>query len=195
MNNQTPTSALPDEEIIELYWKRSESAIKETDKKYHSYLYTIAYNIVHDETESGDCLNDTYLTTWNKIPPARPNVFRAFLTKILRNSAVDKFRRNSVKRRIPSEMIISLEELENSIEYTEITEREAATAYVAEILNDFLKTLSPRSEFIFVCRYFFCDSIKDIAKMLVLSESTIMRELSSIKGELKATLSKEGYSV
>ena len=90
---------MPDGEIIELYWKREEAAISETDKKYGKYLYRIAYNIVHDELDCEECLNDTYLGTWNRIPPARPNVFQIFLSKIMRNIAVDRFRKNTAKKR------------------------------------------------------------------------------------------------
>ena len=92
---------LPDPEIIELYWARDERAIDETDKKYRQYLHRIAYNIVHDDLDCEECLNDTYLGTWNRIPPTRPNAFQLFLSKIMRNIAIDRYRKNSAKKNIP----------------------------------------------------------------------------------------------
>ena len=86
---------LPDEAIIELYWQRNEQAIAEPARKYGKYLFTIAYNIVHDRLDCEECVNDTYLGTWNRIPPQRPNVFQVFLSRIMRNIAIDKFRKNT----------------------------------------------------------------------------------------------------
>lgn len=84
-------SALPDEAIIDMYWDRNERAIEETDKKYGKYLYTIAYNILHDGLDCEECVNDTYLGTWNRIPPERPNIFQVFLAKIIRNISIDSY--------------------------------------------------------------------------------------------------------
>ena len=107
MNIETKKRArtlLEDEEIIELYWARNERAISETDKKYKNYLYTIAYNILHDALDCEECLNDTYLGTWNTIPPTRPNVFQAFISKIMRNTAIGRYNKNTADKRVPSEM-------------------------------------------------------------------------------------------
>ena len=101
-----------DEEIIELYWKRDEQAISQTDKKYRRYLFTIAYNILHDNMDCDECLNDTYLKTWNKIPPTRPRILQLFLSKITRDVSVDKYRENNLTRKIPSELMLSLDELD-----------------------------------------------------------------------------------
>lgn len=184
---------LGDEEIVELYWQRNEAAIRETDRKYGSLLYTIAFNIVHNEADSEECVNDTYLGTWNKIPPARPSLFRAFLAKITRNTAVDVFRRNTADKRIPSELTVSLHELDECIQYEEGQGEAARILAIAEILNTYLRALPPRQEFIFVCRYYYADSVPSIAKMLQLSESTIFRELAKIREGLKTRLQEEGY--
>jgi hypothetical protein len=104
-----PTAALPsDERIIELYWNRDEAAITETDRKYRSYLHTVAWNIVKDEQDCEECLNDTYLKTWNSIPPQRPSCLKAFLTKITRSIAIDRYRRERRQKRVPSECTLSL---------------------------------------------------------------------------------------
>ena len=108
-NEISKENHLSDEEIIELYWQREEKALTATDEKYGRYLYTIAYNIVRDNLDSEECLNDTYLGAWNSIPPNRPNLFLVFLSKIMRNVAVDKFRSNRAKKSIPSSLVQSLD--------------------------------------------------------------------------------------
>ena len=184
---------LPDEEIIELYWSRDEKAITETDKKYGNYLYTIASNIIDDRMDCEECVNDTYLGTWNRIPPTRPNVFHAFLAKITRNIAVSRFRKNAAKKRIPSEMQLSLEEFEDCTISNPSAEDEYLVKRVAEILNDYINNLSRRKELIFVCRYYYADRIVNISKMLGISEKTVYRELEEIRQGLKELLEKEGF--
>ena len=197
MNEETKASKhLSDEEIIALFWKRNEKAIEETDKKYGRYLYAIAYNIVHDKLDCEECLNDTYNGTWNKIPPTRPRVLGAFLARIMRNIAVDKFRANSAQKRIPSEYIVALDELDECIGSEDATmEKEYEIAQISRILNEFLRKLSARREYIFVCRYYYSDKIADIAESLGLKESTVSRELSLMRRELREALENEGYSI
>ncbi len=194
MKDTRDTAPMADDKIIQLYWERNERALDETDKKYGKYLLTIAYNIVHNEPDSQECLNDTYLGTWNKIPPSRPNVFQVFLSKIMRNIAVSKFRENNAKKRVPSEMMTSLSELDECIKHPSTVEEEFQMSELRRILNSFLRSLTPRSEFVFVCRYYYCDTISRIASMLQLSENTIYRELATIREELRKLLIKEGYA-
>ena len=183
---------MEDEKIIDLYWKRDENAIKQTDRKYGKYLYVIAYNIVHDRLDCEECLNDTYLGTWNKIPPQRPGVFQVFLSRIMRNIAVDKLRHNTAAKRVPSEMMISLEELDECVSNMPSVEQEAENNRLANILNDYIKTLNDREQFIFVCRYYYADKVESIARMLQVGEATVYRELTSIREGLRAHLEKEG---
>lgn len=198
MNNKTvPTprkeeAFLADEQIIDLYWKRDEDAIKQTDRKYGKYLYVIAYNIVHDRLDCEECLNDTYLGTWNRIPPQRPNVFQVFLSRIMRNIAIDKFRHNRASKRVPSEMLVSLEELDDCMPGAPSTEDELANDRLGKLLNDFVQALDDRKQFIFVCRYYYADKVSLIAHMLQLGEATIFRELAEIRENLKNHLEKEG---
>ena len=184
---------LADESIIKLYWERDERAIVETDRKYKGYLHTIAYNILHDRLDCEECLNDTYLGTWNAIPPEKPSVFQAFLSKIMRNTAIVRYKRNSASKRIPSEMTVSLEELGESMPQSPSAEDEYLTSQVSRIVSDFLRSLPERSAFIFICRYYCSDRIADIAAMLALSERTVFRELTAMRDELKELLIKEGY--
>ncbi|MBR3894933.1 MAG: sigma-70 family RNA polymerase sigma factor [Clostridia bacterium] len=183
---------LSDEEIIELYWIRNEKAIDATDSKYGKYLYTIAYNIVHNHMDSEECVNDTYLGTWNRIPPERPNLLQVFLSRIMRNIAIDKFRQNTATKRVPSELQISLDELDECIADVSENERYLMDE-IAKILNGFLQELNEQDEFIFVCRYYYSDRINAIAKMLKTSEKEVSRRLAALRKDLKQRLEKEGH--
>lgn len=194
-NQDNKDTRLSDEAIIELYWSRNEKAIKETDRKYGKYLFTIAYNIVHDDLDCEECLNDTYLGTWNKIPPTRPSVFQIFLSRIMRNIAVDRFRKKTANCRVPSEMTVSLEELDDCMASDISVEEEVAIREISVKLNAFLRSLEERAEFIFVCRYYYADKISDIARMLQVAESTVFRELSDMRNRLKSYLESEGIKV
>ena len=114
--NKPHKKILDDKEIVELYWQREESAISETDKKYKKYLLTVAYNIVHDTPDCEECLNDTYIGAWNSMPPSKPDFLRAFLTTIMRRTAINRYHSNLKKGNVPSEMTVSLSELEDFID-------------------------------------------------------------------------------
>ncbi|MBE6592922.1 MAG: sigma-70 family RNA polymerase sigma factor [Ruminococcaceae bacterium] len=185
-------TVLPDEAIIDLYWNRNEKAITETDRKYKRYLYSIAYNILHDHPDCEECLNDTYLGTWNSIPPTKPSIFQIFLSKIMRNTAVVRYKHNTASKRIPSEMTASLDELEAYIPAPNL-QQEYLINELSRLLSVYLRGLPERSAFIFICRYYCSDRISDIAAMLHVSERTVFRELGEIREGLKQFLEKEGY--
>ena len=184
---------LADREIVELYWERSERAIEETSKKYGRYLHTIAYNILHDRLDCEECVNDTYLGVWNRIPPARPNAFRVFLSKIARNISIDRFRKNHASRRIPSEMTVALDELEECVADPSTPESEYAIGAMIRVLNEFLRGLDAKDEFIFICRYYYADSVDRIAELLEVNRSTVYRALGEMRKNLKMALEKEGW--
>ena len=184
---------LPDDVIIDLYWNRNEQAIDETDRKYKSYLFTVAYNILHDDMDCEECLNDTYLGTWNAIPPTRPSIFQAFLSKIMRNTAVVRYKKNTAYKRIPSEMTVSLDELGKYLPEADSAEEKFFTSQLARLISDYLRSLPEQSAFIFICRYYLSDRIADIAAMLHISERTVFRELTDIRNGLKELLIKEEY--
>ena len=186
---------LGDEEIVALYWARNEDAIKETDYKYGSYLYTIANNILRNDLDSEECLNDTYLGTWNAIPPQRPTMFQAFLSKIMRRIALGRVRKSFAAKRIPSELVVSLDELDECMYFEEGEDEKYLVNRLGYLLNAYLNTLSERRLFIFVCRYYYSDPVGVIAGMLKLSENTVLRDLAKIRQELKDYLEKEGYHV
>ena len=183
---------LPDEEIVELYWNRDEKAITATDDKYRQFLFTIAYNIVHDNLDCEECLNDTYLGTWNRIPPTRPNVFQAFLSRIMRNIAVNRYKHNTAAKRVPSELTVSLEELEHCMRSDLTVEEEVAIKRLGDALNDYLCALPERDRLVFMCRYYYADKVIEIADMLGISRNTVTKYLDNIREGLKEHLIEEG---
>ncbi|MBE6690677.1 MAG: sigma-70 family RNA polymerase sigma factor [Ruminococcaceae bacterium] len=183
---------LSDDEIVELYWNRNEKAIAATDDKYRGFLFTIAYNIVHDHQDCEECINDTYLGTWNRIPPTRPNVFQAFLSRIMRNIAVNRYKYNTADKRIPSELTVSLEELEHYMRSDMSIEEELAIKQLGDALNGYLYGLSERDRLIFMSRYYYADKVIEIADMLNISRNTVTKYLESIREGLKEHLIKEG---
>lgn len=192
MDNKPKLNFLEDGEIIELYWIRDEQAIQETDRKYKDYLYTIAYNILHDKIGCEDCLRDTYFAVWNKIPPTRPNVFHSFLGKITRNISVSKFRREHAKRVIPCEYVTSIDELSNTVFSDDDPVAEVEVAELLALINRFLHSLSERDAFVFVCRYYYCDTVRSIADMLDLSRRTVERDLKRMRETLAELIRREG---
>ena len=188
-------AGIADEKIVELYWARDERAIKETDVKYGKYLFTIAYNILHDRLDCEECVNDTYLGTWNSIPPARPTVFHVFLSRITRNISINRYKKEHAAKRIPGELLVSLEELEESAPLPSMEEDDEAVRLLSRIFNEFVATLSQREEFVFVCRYYYSDRVDTIAKMLEVDTRTVYRDLEKIKSGLREKLESEGYSI
>lgn len=194
-SKQSAKKPMDDEEIVALYWDRNENAIEETDFKYKKYLYTIAYNIVYDNLDCEECLNDTYMGAWNAMPPAKPNVLKAFLTTITRRTAIKRYHRNLRKKAIPSEMTVSLSELEDFISGNEDVEEAFDAKRLGKVISDFVRSLPERRQFIFMSRYYMADPIDTIAKDLGLSRSMVNKELAAIRNTLKEKLESEGYSV
>ena len=189
------TMPLDDEKIIDLYWERNERAIDETDFKYKKYLYVIAFNIVNDKLDCEECLNDTYLGAWNAMPPSKPNSLKAFLTVIMRRVAIKRYHNKSRVRVVPSEMTVSLSEIEAFVSGEEDVEADFDAEKMGQAISNFIRSLSPRRQFIFMSRYYTADSIDVIAKNLNLSRSMVNKELAAIRVSLREALEKEGYSV
>jgi len=188
------TVLMSDEAIVELYFKRDERAISETDRKYKSYLLTIADNILHNRLDSEECLNDTYIGTWNAIPPERPRILQAFLAVIMRRCAINRYKSDRREKRIPSELVDSLSEIgEFSDEEDILTELQAED--LRRLINDFVSSLPKRRRYVFMSRYYFSRPISEVARLLACSESTVHKEIAKIKKELKEKLEGEGYTV
>ena len=192
---QTPKSPMDDEQIVALYWQRDEQAIAETDYKYKNYLLSIAYNVVFDRLDSEECVNDTYIGAWNAMPPTKPNVLKAFLTTITRRIAIKRYHSNVRQNVIPSEMTVSLSELEDFVAGDEDVGAEFDAERLGHIISDFVRSLSERRQFIFMSRYYLADPIDTIASDLSLSRSMVNKELAAIRCALKEKLESEGYSI
>lgn len=186
---------ISDEKIVELYWQRDESAITYTDRKYRSYLLTVAYNIVHDKLDCEECLNDTYLGAWEAMPPSKPNVLKAFLSTIMRRVAVNRYHANTRKKAVPSEMLVSLSELEGVIFSSDSLQEELDFKHLGEVISDFVRSLGKRQRHVFMSRYFFAEPIDSIARELSVSRSTVNKELAVIRRFLAQKLESEGYAL
>lgn len=186
---------MEDLKIIELFFDRKEYAIAETERKYGHYLLKIAYNILFDTEDSEECVNDTYMKAWNTIPPQRPKVLSTFLGKITRHLAIDVFRRKHAEKRGNSEFALSLSELDECIPDSFSAEAEFEQKELSENINRFLASLSKENRDIFVCRYFYSDSIKEISSFFGTSETKIKNSLFRSRKILKEQLLKEGFDL
>lgn len=181
--------------IIQLYWNRSEKAITETAKHYGNYCFKIAYNILNNNEDSEECVNDTYLKTWNTIPPKRPSSFAAFIGKITRNLALDRFDRATAQKRGGGQVSLALEELRECIPDVKTTEDKIEDSILAEVLNKFLIDLPPELRKMFMQRYWELMPIKDIAKNNGFTDSKVKMSLKRTREELKCFLEKEGVEI
>ncbi len=184
---------MKDEMIVEMYWRRDERAIEESDKKYGQPLFRLAYNILSDAEDSKECLNDTYLRAWSSIPPNRPHVLYPYLSKLVRQTSIDLFRRKSRKKRVTSQYTQSLSELEECVSKGDELQENFDEKILIEMINRWLKTLTPEARIIFLRRYYFMDSIKELSMYCGLSESKIKSRLFRLRGSLKKYLEREGY--
>ncbi|MBE6607451.1 MAG: sigma-70 family RNA polymerase sigma factor [Ruminococcaceae bacterium] len=186
---------MDDNGIIELYFARDEKAIEETDLKYGKYLFTVAYNLLSDRLDCEECINDTYVGAWNAMPPERPDFLKAFLTVITRRIAVKRYHSKLKKSNIPSEMTLSLSELEDFVSGDEEVSEAFDAERLGKVITDFVSSLPERRQFIFMSRYYASEPIDKIASLLSLSRSMINKELAAIRSSLKEKLESEGYLV
>ena len=155
-------------------------------------MLSVAYNIVFDEGDSEECLNDTYLGAWNSIPPSKPEILKAFLAVIMRRCAIDRYKARKRLKRIASELTVSLSELEDIIS-DDSTSADINTYELGRVISDFVRSLTDRQMYIFMSRYYVARPVKEIASLLSCSESTVNKEIATIKRDLKEKLEKEGY--
>jgi len=186
---------MEDSEIIDLFVARNESALRETQSKYGGYLYTIAYNILANNEDSGECVNDTYMKAWQTIPPTIPASLRAYLGTVVRNIAITVFRRRGNLSNGGSQYALSLDELGECVSGGETPQEKADSNLLGQCISGYLRTLPVQTRDIFVCRYYFCDPINDIAGYFGASESKIKSSLYRTRKGLKEYLKKEGFDV
>ena len=185
---------MEDNQIMELYWIRDENAIIETERKYGNYCNTIAYNILQSKEDSKEALNDTYLKVWNSIPTERPNIFKLFLARITRNISIHKYNKLKAKKRNNS-MEIVLEELEECLPSEDTVETKTEYNELVEHLNNFLKQLPLEKRTIFLDRYWYLSSIKDISLKNKMKESNVKVILYRLRSDLKEYLNERGVNI
>lgn len=186
---------MDDKRIIELYWARNESALIQTKAKYSRYCHSIAYNILQNHEESEEVENDTYLDAWNSIPPHRPANFQAFLAKIARRIAMDKYRAKNAQKRGGGETPLSLDELQDCIPSQANIDESLGITHLTNLINGFLRSLPKTERAFFVCRYWYCESISSISSQFACTQSKVRTTLYRTRQKLKEHLQKEGINV
>lgn len=182
---------MKDRDIVALYWQRDQGAIRHTQEKYHPYLMKIARGILGSEEDSQESVNDTYFKAWNAMPPHRPTVLSTFLGKITRQVSIDLWRRRNSWKRQGTEYALCLDEL------TQCTvsdpQEEVDAQLLAQAINRFVSQLSPQARALFVGRYFYCDSLKEVAAYCHMSQGKAKSILFRTRNRLRNYLIEEGF--
>lgn len=183
---------MEDTKIIDLYFARNETAITETDQKYGAYCRSIAWNILQNHEDSEECVSDTWLRAWNAMPPQRPRVLRQFLAKITRNLSLDRFRAGHAQKRGSGEVPLALEELKECVGSGDPA-TDAERKLLEELIGQFLQQLTQRDRSVFLRRYFYMESRKDIAARYGMKETNVRLCLSRTRQRLREYLRKEDF--
>ena len=183
---------MDDQAIVELYWNRSEHALSETSAKYGKYCYSIAYNILENSEDADESVNDTYLAAWGTIPPNRPAILSTFLGKLTRRISIDCLRKRTADKRGGGEVTLVLDELEDCIAGKQNVENAYIHKELTEAINCYLDALTWMERNIFLCRYWYLDSVKDIAERFGFSPNRTSTMLRRIRQKLNTHLAKEG---
>ena len=181
---------MQDNLIIDLFFERNEQAIAETQQKYGSYCKSIAMNVLRDESDSDECVNDTYLAAWNSIPPNRPERLGAYLARLTRNISINRYKSRTTERRGGGEFALSLDELDDCVADTDKSAEE-----LGKMISDFLYGEKKEARQVFVRRYFYGDSIEDIAKRFFFSESKVKSILHRTRLALRVYLTQNGVHI
>ncbi len=184
---------MTDTEIIRLYQSRSERAVKESDLKYGAYCFTVADNILGSREDSDECVNDTWLHTWNVIPPKCPDRLKLFFAKITRNLALDRVKRNLSQKRGGGRLAAALDELEECIPDVNHVDDTLDEKLLGECIEAFLRGIPKRDRQFFLRRYFYNEAVTDIASCFKVSANVVSVSLSRTRGKLKEHLEKEGF--
>ena len=186
---------MEDTTILDLYFARDEQAIAETAQKYGGYCFALANSILLNVQDAEEAVSDTYLKTWNAIPPHRPTFFRLFLAKITRNVSFTRWRSLTADKRGGGELALVLEELSSCIAAPGSVEDAMNAKELAKAIRSFLDTLPPREQDIFLRRYFFVEESGQIAGRYGMKQAAVLRTLSRTRTKLKQYLTQEGYAV
>ena len=185
---------MEDNEIIELFWQRSQRAIAETDGKYGGRLQSLSMNILHDREDAEECVNDTYHAAWNTLPPKRPNYFFAYLAKLTRNFSFGKYDYYHAQKRSVTVVALS-EEIENCIPAPNDFEQKLDSEEIGRIISEFLLQQPDEMRRIFVRRYWYMYSIRDISQMFHMGESKVKSILFRMRNKLRKYLEDGGIKL
>ena len=182
-------------DIIELYWARDEEAIRRTAETYGGYCYTVAYNVLGNAEDAEECVSDAYLAVWNAIPPARPASLKQFVTRILRNLALNRYKEQHRDKRGGGQVPLALEELSEVVSDTEDIPADYARQELLGTITHFLQGCSPRDRGIFLDRYVRLEPTTVLAFRYGVKEAQVLLILSRTRKRLRAHLEKEGYTL
>lgn len=183
---------MTDTQIIELYFRRDQRAIAETDAQYGTYCHTIAYNILGNRQDSEECVSDTYLSTWNQLPPKRPNCLSAFLGKITRNLSIDLWRKNHAAKRGGGQIVLAIDEMDRTLAAGQSLEDEFMAGELTKLINAFLRTLPDTERRIFILRYYHLKPVADIAADFGFNKNRVASMLMRTRKKLKDYLTQQG---
>lgn len=185
---------MEDREIIRLYFAREETAISETAGKYGAFWHGIAQNILSVDADADECVNDTYLRAWNSIPPQKPEKLGAWLGKVVRNIALDLWKKNHRRKRYAG-MEQLLDELEDCIPSPSTVERQIEEQELTGIINTWLTSLPPKDRVLFLRRYWNGEAVHTLARENGTTPANTAKKLYRLRQSLKTLLEKEGYSL
>ena len=186
---------MDDAKIVQLYWDRNEQAIPATADKYGRYCTSIANNILGNNEDAEECVNDTYLNAWNSMPPHRPSILSTFLGKITRNLSIKRYKHNTADKRGNGQAMVIFDEIAELVSDTDNVEQEIDRKDLIRSIDDFLDKLPTNKKNIFVCRYWYFDSIVDIAIRFGMTENNVSVTLNRLRLKLHNYLVERGFEL
>ena len=186
---------MDDAKIVQLYWDRDEQAIPATADKYGNYCTSIAKNILGSREDAEECVNDTYLNAWNSMPPHRPNILSTFLGKIVRNLSFNRYKHNTADKRGGSELPVVLDELSDMVSGKDDVEQKIEHKELVKSIDAFMDTLSPEKRSIFISRYWYTDSVSEIAKRHGMNDGAVSMTLNRLRLKLHNYLLERGFEL
>ncbi len=184
---------LDDVEIVKQFTARNETAVSAAMEKYKSYCMKIALNILRSREDAEECVNDAFLKAWELIPPHNPQTLSTFLGKITRNLAISRYRQTQAEKRGGGETAAAFEELSEIVSGEADVQGEAERKELLEEINAFLRRLPERQRNVFICRYWFCESVREVAERFSISEGNVSVILNRTRQKLREYLQKRGF--
>ena len=186
---------MDDAKIVQLYWDRNEQAILATADKYGNYCASIAKNILGNHEAAEECVNDTYLNAWNSMPPHRPSILSTFLGKIVRNLSIKRYKHNTADKRGGGQATVVLNEIAEFVSDADSVEQEIDRKELVTAIDSFLDRLPADKRNIFICRYWYFDSISDIANRFRMTENNVSVTLNRLRLKLHNYLLERGFEL